>query len=97
MANNLVNNLPLGLIAGATVKAAQVQGLIANAVLVGVDLGPNLSVTGSLASILWLLAIRKEGLDVSAWTFLRVGLLAMPLAMLASVCGLLLMHTVTGF
>jgi arsenical pump membrane protein len=43
--NNLVNNLPLGLIAGGTIEAAKVKGLLANAVLIGIDLGPNLSVT----------------------------------------------------
>jgi arsenical pump membrane protein len=85
IANNIVNNLPLGLIAGGTVKAAHVHGLIANAVLIGVDLGPNLSVTGSLATILWLLALRKEKLDVSFWNFFKVGVVAMPAAMLASV------------
>ena len=95
IANNLVNNLPLGLIAGATVQAAHVKGLVANAVLIGVDLGPNLSVTGSLATILWLLAMRKEKLNVSAWDFLKVGMLAMPAAMLAAVVGLLVMHAVT--
>src|ERR1700759_792050 len=47
LANNLVNNLPLGLIAGAMLQAEHARGLIANAVLIGVDLGPNLSVTGS--------------------------------------------------
>ena len=94
--NNLVNNLPLGLIAGATVQATHVQKLLANAVLIGVDLGPNLSVTGSLATILWLLAMRKEGLNVSAWSFLKVGLLAMPAAMLAAIAGLLCMHYLTG-
>ncbi len=78
VANNLVNNLPLGLIAGATLHTAHIKGLIANAVLIGVDLGPNLSVTGSLATILWLLALRKENLDVGFWKFLRVGVLAMP-------------------
>ncbi len=93
--NNVVNNLPLGLIAGATVKAAHLKGLLANAVLIGVDLGPNLSVTGSLATILWLLAMRKEKLNVSAWDFLKVGLIAMPAAMLASVGGLLLMRLIT--
>ena len=71
--NNLVNNLPLGLIAGATLRAAHIKGLLANAVLIGVDLGPNLSVTGSLATILWLLALRKEKLNVSAWKFLKLG------------------------
>jgi arsenical pump membrane protein len=94
VANNLVNNLPLGLIAGATLHAAHIKGLIANAVLIGVDLGPNLSVTGSLATILWLLALRKEKLDVGFWKFLRVGALAMPVALLLSVGGAILMQLV---
>src|SRR4029077_12110757 len=38
IANNLVNNLPLGLIAGSTVRASHATGPIANAVLIGVDL-----------------------------------------------------------
>ena len=90
-ANNLVNNLPLGLIAGATINAAHVKGLLANAVLIGVDLGPNLSVTGSLATILWLLALRKENLNVSAWKFLKLGMIAMPIALAAALGGALLM------
>jgi arsenical pump membrane protein len=81
LANNLVNNLPLGLIAGGTLQAAHTQGLLAHAVLIGVDLGPNLSVTGSLATILWLLALRKEKVKVSFWQFLRVGAVAMPVAL----------------
>lgn len=79
--NNLVNNLPLGLIAGSTLKITHSHGLIANAVLIGVDLGPNLSVTGSLATILWLIAMRREGVHVGFGTFLKVGLLAMPVAL----------------
>ena len=92
IANNLVNNLPLGLIAGATLQAAHTKGLPANAVLIGVDLGPNLSVTGSLATILWLLALRREDLDVSFWRFLKVGAIAMPLALLLSTGAAVLMN-----
>jgi arsenical pump membrane protein len=92
VANNLVNNLPLGLIAGSTVQAAHANGLLANAVLIGVDLGPNLSITGSLATILWLIALRKEKLDVSFWSFLKVGVVAMPIALLASLAGAILME-----
>ena len=51
---NLVNNLPAGLLAGAAVGAADVPERVAAAVLIGIDRGPNLSVTGSLATILWL-------------------------------------------
>ncbi len=82
VANNLVNNLPLGLIAGGTLEAAHLRGLIAQGVLIGVDLGPNLSITGSLATILWLLALRREKLDVGFWRFLKVGVVVMPIALL---------------
>jgi arsenical pump membrane protein len=92
IANNLVNNLPLGLIAGSTLHAARTNGLIADAVMIGVDLGPNLSITGSLATILWLIALRKEKLDVTFWDFLRVGIIAMPVALLATLCCTILMH-----
>ena len=92
IANNLVNNLPLGLIAGSTLEAAHTKGLIANAVLIGVDLGPNLSVTGSLATILWLIALRKEDLDVSFWDFLKVGAIAMPVALLFSIGSAIVMQ-----
>jgi arsenical pump membrane protein len=92
IANNLVNNLPLGLIAGTTLQAAHATGLLAEAVLIGVDVGPNLSITGSLATILWLIALRKEKIDVSFWDFLKVGMVAMPVALLASLLGVLVMH-----
>lgn len=91
IANNFVNNLPLGLIAGGTIQASHVQGLLAHATMIGVDLGPNLSVTGSLATILWLLALRKEKLDVSFWKFLQVGAIAMPIALAAALGGAILM------
>ena len=79
---NLMNNLPAGLIAGSAVQAAHVSDRVTSAILIGVDLGPNLSVTGSLATILWLGALRREGLSVSAWRFLKLGFLVMPPALL---------------
>ena len=94
VANNLVNNLPLGLIAGATVQAAHVTGLLTDAVMIGVDLGPNLSITGSLATILWLLALRKENVDVSFWQFLKVGVIAMPIALAMALGGAIVMQAI---
>jgi arsenical pump membrane protein len=84
-ASNLMNNLPAGLIAGHAVQAAQVPVPVTSAVLIGVDLGPNLSVTGSLATILWLTALRREGQNVGAWTFLKLGILVMPPALLLAI------------
>ncbi len=77
---NLVNNLPAGLLVGSA--AAHAPPAVTNAVLIGVALGPNLSVTGSLATILWLTALRREGMRVSAWAFLRLGAMVMPPALL---------------
>jgi arsenical pump membrane protein len=79
--SNMMNNLPAGLISAAAVKSAHLSGHLRDAVLVSVDLGPNLSVTGSLATILWLIAIRREGLHVGFWDFLRWGALVMPPAL----------------
>ncbi len=79
---NLVNNLPAGLIAGAAAGQAALPDTVTGALLVGVDLGPNLSVTGSLATILWLLALRRERENVGFRRFLKVGAVVMPPALL---------------
>ena len=85
---NLVNNLPAGLVAGRVVEIAKVPESVRGTVLVGVDLGPNLSVTGSLATILWLTALRRDGQSVGAWTFLKLGLVVMPPALLLAIAAL---------
>jgi arsenical pump membrane protein len=86
--SNVANNLPIGLVAGNALHGAPTT--IRDAVLIGVDLGPNLSVSGSLATILWLIALRRDGEDVSFWKFLRYGLLVMPPALALSVLASLL-------
>jgi len=83
-ASNLMNNLPAGLVAARALQSVDVPDLVHRAVLIGVDLGPNLSVTGSLATILWLNALRREGYHVGAATFLKLGVLVMPPALAAA-------------
>jgi arsenical pump membrane protein len=90
--SNIANNLPLGLIAGSTLKLTHAHGLIANAALIAVDLGPNLSVTGSLATILWLKARRREGVHVDFRDFLKVGAVAMPIALTLAIAGAVLVN-----
>jgi arsenical pump membrane protein len=86
---NIMNNLPAGLIAGTAVQAANSPPQIKGAVLVGIDLGPNLSVTGSLATILWLAVLRREGLQIGAGRFLKLGVLVMPPALLLALGALI--------
>lgn len=88
LGSNLVNNLPMGLFAGSAVQSAHVSDAVAGSVLIGVDLGPNLSVTGSLATILWLTALRREGINIGALAFLRLGAVVMLPALLLSLLSL---------
>ncbi len=88
--SNLINNLPSGLIAGSSVATLHGHDALRSAIAIGVDLGPNLSVTGSLATVLWLIALRREQIDVTAWTFLRAGILVMPPALILAVLSVLL-------
>jgi arsenical pump membrane protein len=90
LACNLMNNLPVGLIAGSAIAAVPVHQQVAGALLVGVDLGPNLSITGSLATILWLVALRREGHHVSALDFLRLGVIVTVPALAMALAGLIL-------
>jgi arsenical pump membrane protein len=88
--SNAMNNLPSGLIGGAALNAAGANSLLHHAVLIGVDLGPNLSITGSLATILWLIAIRREGEQIGFLRFLKWGVLIMPPALALAVLAALL-------
>jgi len=83
--SNLVNNLPSGLLAGGALQTIRNSPHIRDAVLIGVDLGPNLSVSGSLATVLWLIVLRREGEHISAWEFLKIGLLVMPPALFLAI------------
>ncbi len=88
--SNLVNNLPMGLMAATINQAADLPAHVTAAILIGVDLGPNLSVTGSLATILWLIALRRESENVTILQFLKVGLVVMPPALVLALAALLL-------
>jgi arsenical pump membrane protein len=73
LASILLNNLP------AAVLLASQRPAHPTALLVGLDLGPNLAVTGSLSAILWLRAARRTGAEPSLATYSRLGVLLVPL------------------
>jgi arsenical pump membrane protein len=75
--SNITNNLPSGLMAANAVQASHIPSIVQRSLLIGVDLGPNLSVTGSLATILWLVALRREGQNINFWQFLKLGVIVM--------------------
>ena len=90
LACNLLNNLPAAFIAGSVAAGTHADPRMVDAILVGVDLGPNLSVTGSLATILWLAALRRDGVSVQGCDFLRVGAIVMPFALVLALAAVVL-------
>ncbi len=80
----LINNLP----AASLLSARAVTHPLA--LLIGLDVGPNLFVSGSLAWVLWLSSARACGVDPGLRRALRIGVVAAPLGTLAGVAALML-------
>ena len=83
-ASNLVNNLPVGLELGKYATTAHPPGALTAAALAGVNIGPNFTVNGSLATLLWLAVLRNAGVRIGAGRFAAVGFLATPPALIAA-------------
>jgi arsenical pump membrane protein len=85
---NLVNNWPATLFLLSGMQVAHLSGTLATAfglgVLAGADLGPNLTPVGSLSTMLWLVIVRRRGIEVSALDYLKLGALVTPLMLLAA-------------
>jgi arsenical pump membrane protein len=86
-ASGLVNNLPAAVLLSSNSPSHP------RALLVGLDLGPNLVVTGSLSAIFWLRVAKAEGARPSARTYSAVGLVLVPLSVMAALAALALVSS----
>ena len=73
---NLVNNLPAILIIVPVAAAGGPASMLA--ALIGVNVGPNLTYVGSLATLLWRRVLRSEDADVAIGEFMRLGAMTVP-------------------
>jgi arsenical pump membrane protein len=91
---NLVNNLPAVLVLVPIAAAGGVGPLLA--VLIGVNLGPNLTYVGSLATLLWRRVLQEHDAEPAVSEFARLGLLTVPVTLVGSVVALWGMLQVIG-
>jgi arsenical pump membrane protein len=84
--SNIVNNLP-AVLAVVPLVAVGGPGPVL-AALIGVNIGPNLTYMGSLATLLWRRVARSYDADPALGQFLRLGALAVPPALVLAVVGL---------
>lgn len=87
-ADNVLNNLPVAVVVRYAL-GDHVGPRIAAAGLVGVDLGPNLTLAGSLATLLWVVMLRRAGFEIAPGAFFRLGVLV---SVPALACALLLIR-----
>jgi arsenical pump membrane protein len=85
-AANVINNLPAVLVLLPLAAPAGPGAVLA--LLIGVNIGPNLTYTGSLATLLWRRVLREHGEEPDLGEFTRLGLLTVPLALVAAVVAL---------
>ncbi|MFF7244472.1 arsenic transporter [Embleya sp. NPDC008237] len=91
---NLINNLPAILVL-LPLTAPTGPGAVL-AVLLGVNIGPNLTYVGSLATLLWRRVLHAHDTDVDIGEFTRLGLLTTPAALLPAVSALWISLQVIG-
>jgi arsenical pump membrane protein len=95
VAANVINNLPAVLVL-LPLAAPSGPGAIL-AVLLGVNIGPNLTYAGSLATLLWRRVLRAHDSEPALGEFTRLGLLTVPLALVAAVLALwAALHVIGG-
>jgi arsenical pump membrane protein len=83
--SNVVNNLPAVLVLLPLVTPVGPAAVLA--VLIGVNVGPNLTYVGSLANLLWRSVVRRD-MNPSFAEFSRIGLATTPPVLIASVLAL---------
>lgn len=76
----VVNNLPAAVLLASGAPAHP------GALLLGLDVGPNLAVTGSLSALLWFRAARSVGSHPSARTVSRIGVVLVPSTLVVALC-----------
>jgi arsenical pump membrane protein len=83
---NVVNNLPATLVLLPLVAPSGPVAILA--VLIGVNIGPNLTYVGSLSNLLWRRVLRRHGVDAGVGEYTRLGLCTVPPALVLAVLAL---------
>ena len=83
---NVVNNLPATLVLLPLVAAGGPVAILA--VLIGVNIGPNLTYAGSLSNLLWRRVLRQHDVEAGVGEYTRLGLCTVPASLVVAVLAL---------
>jgi arsenical pump membrane protein len=98
--SNAINNVPMSLVLISSIRSAtppgHIQDLFVYGTIIGADLGPNITTVGSLATMLWLLILRRKGLNISSVAYFKLGIVVTPILLALGALALWLMSLLRG-
>lgn len=100
LGSNVINNVPMDMMMISVLRSVPIEGWttpLAYSTILGAGLGPNLTIIGSLATMLWLGTIRRKGVNITPWQYMKVGLLTAPLMIFVSSLALWISVLLVGY
>jgi arsenical pump membrane protein len=88
LGSNVINNIPMALLSISVLSHSHSTLAAQYGALLGCNLGPNLTVAGSLATMLVISTARKKGEHLSALEFFKIGLFTTPFLLITASIGL---------
>ena len=101
LGSNIINNWSMMMVSVSSLGVMSTQsgafnpGLVYGAIM-GADIGPNLTILGSLSSMLWLILLRQRGLNIHPMQYIKLGLIVTPILLIIGVLSLYLCGVVWG-
>jgi arsenical pump membrane protein len=92
LGSNVLGNLPTTFVTLDALRPLISEGALGPfavyATVIGTSIGPNLTVVGSVATLIWLPIVRRKGVEVRAKDYLKLGAISTPPILLAAAIGL---------
>jgi arsenical pump membrane protein len=90
--SNFINNWSMMMVSvsslGSLAQGPGFDKVLVYGAIMGADLGPNIAILGSLSSMLWLVLLRKRGLNIHPMQYLKLGLIITPAMLIIGVLSL---------
>jgi arsenical pump membrane protein len=98
--SNIINNWSMMMVSVSSLGTLAMQGhldkMLVYGAIMGADLGPNIAILGSLSSMLWLVLLRKRGLDIHPMQYVKLGLIVTPVLLIAGILTLYVCARIWG-
>ncbi len=77
--SGILNNLPTVMIMDLALKGAKEGLIFVN--IIGTNIGPKLTPIGALATLLWFDVLRKKGIEITFWQYIKFGMIVTPIVL----------------